>query len=83
MHARDLISSQLVKLGVDNSPALMLHASIRKMGPIQGGPGILLDLLVELLPESSVLVMPLGANDEEPFDAKTSATENSRRRENR
>lgn len=75
MHTRDLISSQLVKLGIDSLPALMLHAGIRKIGPIQGGPGILLDLLVEILPESSVLVMPLGSNDDELFDAKTSAAE--------
>lgn len=75
MHTRDFIRSQMVSLGVNNSPALMLHASLRKIGLIQGGPEVLLDVIVETLPENSALLMPLGADDREPFDMKTSLAE--------
>ncbi len=75
LHTRDFIKSQLIKLGVGHYPALMLHASLRKIGPIQGGAEALLDILIETLPDNSALIMPLGSNDGESFDAKKSAAE--------
>lgn len=75
LHSRSFIKSQLIELGIGNSSALMLHASIRKIGPIQGGAEALLDIILGILPENSALLMPLGSNDGETFDAKRSVAE--------
>ena len=50
----------------------MVHASLRKVGPIQGGADALLDALIETLGPRGTLLMVLGADDAEPFDASSS-----------
>jgi len=69
------LRDDLSELPIAKVSAVMLHASLRKIGPIQGGPEVLLDVILELLPEDSPLLMPLGSNDNEPFNAKTSPAE--------
>jgi len=71
----NFLISQLLDLGVDKCSALMLHVSLRKMGPLPGGAEALLDLLEQLLPEDSAIVMPLGAEPGGPFNAKTTPAE--------
>ena len=75
MNTSALIRSQLLELGVDKSSALMVHASLKKIGPIQGGPNELLNTILEVLPNKSALVMPLGSNDDDVFDAEQSPAE--------
>lgn len=53
----------------------MLHVSLRKIGPIQGGPEVLLDVIEAILPENSALLMPFGAEPGGPFDANTTPAE--------
>lgn len=69
------LRTQLIELGVNKCNALMLHASLRKMGPIQGGAEALFDLLEDLMPKESAIVMPLGAEPGAPFDANTTPAE--------
>lgn len=46
----------------------MVHASLRKVGPVVGGADTLLDALLETLTPKGTLLMVLGANEDEPFD---------------
>lgn len=50
----------------------MVHASVRKIGPLEGGADALLDALIQALGPGGTLLMVLGADDEEPFDALSS-----------
>lgn len=62
---------QLKDLGVGSCPILMVHASLRKTGPIDGGAETLLDAVLDVLGEDGTMVMPLGATEKHPFDALT------------
>jgi aminoglycoside N3'-acetyltransferase len=71
--SRANIVRQLEALGVPASVPLMLHASLRKVGPVEGGADGLLDALVEVLGPGGTLVMPLGSREDDvAFDARTS-----------
>lgn len=61
-----------MRLGVPAATPLMVHASLRKIGPIAGRAEALLDALIESLGPRGTLLMILGADDEEPFDALSS-----------
>lgn len=68
---RATLMAQLTRLGVRAATPLMVHASLRKIGPLEGGAEVLLDALIETLGPRGTLLMVLGADDEEPFDALT------------
>lgn len=70
MLTRQDLALQLAGLGVGSAPLLMVHASLRKIGPIEGGAGALLDSLFEAMAPNGTLVMPLGADLSAPFDAQ-------------
>lgn len=72
MIGRATLADQLTRLGVQPASSLMVHASLRKVGPIDGGADALLDALIETLGPRGTLLMVLGADDEEPFDALSS-----------
>lgn len=69
MIGRATLADQLTRLGVQPASLLMVHASLRKLGPIDGGADALLDALLQALGPRGTLLMVLGADDEEPFDA--------------
>jgi aminoglycoside 3-N-acetyltransferase len=69
------LTDQLTLLGVEPGASLMVHASLRKIGPIEGGADAVLDALIEALGPGGTLLMILGADDEEPFDALSSPVE--------
>ncbi len=71
MHTRKTIITELEKLGLQNYPAVMIHTSMRKVGEIEGGADTLIDALLQTLGPLGNLVMVLGADDDEPFDALT------------
>jgi aminoglycoside 3-N-acetyltransferase len=75
MIARSTLLGQLKSLGVCEGATLMVHASLRRTGPIDGGADALLDSLFEAIGPDGTLVMPLGADDDEPFDARSSPAE--------
>jgi aminoglycoside N3'-acetyltransferase len=66
------LAGQLTRLGIQPAAPLMVHASLRRIGPIAGGADTLLDVLSELLGPRGTLLMLLAADNEEPFDALTS-----------
>lgn len=53
----------------------MVHASLRKTGPVEGGATAVLAALLETLGSGGTLVMVLGADDEEPFDVRSTPAE--------
>jgi aminoglycoside N3'-acetyltransferase len=69
---RATLLRQMEALELDSYTPLMVHASLRKVGPIVGGADALLDCLLETLGPNGTLLMVLGADDEEPFDPLTS-----------
>lgn len=69
MYSIESIVRQLEDLGLQNYSAVMVHSSMRKIGKLEGGAEALIDALVEALGPQGNLVMVLGADDEEPFDA--------------
>jgi aminoglycoside N3'-acetyltransferase len=56
--------ADLGRLGVRNGDALMVHASLRAVGPVAGGAGGLLDALAHAIGPGGTLFMTLGALDE-------------------
>ena len=56
----DLVAD-LHRLGVREGDALMIHASLRKIGPVEGGPTGVLDALDTAVGPDGTLVMILGA----------------------
>ncbi len=67
--------SQLRELGFSGKTPVMVHASLRKLGPIEGGADSLIDTLREVQGPRGTLLMPLGAEEDSPFDAFTSRAE--------
>jgi aminoglycoside 3-N-acetyltransferase len=68
---RTTLLHQMETLGVASYTPLMVHASLRKVGPIVGGADTLLDCLLETLGANGTMLMILGADDEEAFNALT------------
>ncbi len=75
MLSRAALINQLADLGVGGRTPLMVHASLRRVGPIEGGADTLLDALFESLGPDGTLLMALGADGEVPFDALMSPAE--------
>jgi aminoglycoside N3'-acetyltransferase len=72
MTAQDDLHRQLTALGVRRGDALMLHVSMRAVGPVPGGADGLLDALQSAVGAEGALMMVLYADDEACFDARTS-----------
>lgn len=62
------IEHDLLALGVKPNSVLMVHASMRKMGPVVGGAEAVLESLLKLLTPKGTLLMMLSADPDEPFD---------------
>lgn len=65
---RDQLGLQLGALGVRAGDIVMIHASMRKVGPVAGGAAGLIDALRDTVGPTGSLLMVLSAVDE-PFDA--------------
>lgn len=72
---REAIVADLAGLGIGLCTPIMVHASLRRIGPIEGGAGTLIDSLSEAQGGSGTFVMPLGSRDGDLFDALTSPAE--------
>lgn len=64
MHTRDNILSDLRALGVRPGAIVMAHASLRAIGPVEGGAEGVLDALEEAVAAGGALMMVLGASNE-------------------
>lgn len=72
MITRETLTNELALLGVRHGMTLMVHASLRRVGPIEGGADALLDALFAALGPDGTLIMIMSADDDDPFDAMTS-----------
>lgn len=72
MVTSESLHQQLIALGVDQLKLLMVHVSLRKTGPIDGGGNALLDAIIKALGPKGTLLMVLSASDRAPFDALSS-----------
>ena len=61
---------ELRALGVRRGVTLMVHASLRRLGPVPGRADGVLDALRGALGPEGTLVMVLGADPDEPFDVE-------------
>jgi len=68
---RHTLVEQFKHLHVHSCPILMVHASMRKTGPIEGGAATLIEAILEALGSKGTMIMPLGATEKQPFDAQT------------
>lgn len=63
------LAGQLRALGVTVGDVLMIHASMRRVGPVECGALGLIDALREAVGLPGTLLMVLSADESEPFDA--------------
>lgn len=63
------LTAQLRTLGVEAGDTLMVHASLRAVGPTEGRADGLLDAILAAVGPAGTLVMALDADADEPFDA--------------
>jgi aminoglycoside N3'-acetyltransferase len=61
--------AELRALGVRRGGALMIHASMRRVGPVEGGAAGVVSALQEAVGPDGTLLMVLSADEDEPFDA--------------
>lgn len=67
--AKHIVRDQLLDLGVQPGGVLIVHTSFRETGPIEGGPGGLIEALRQALGHGGTLVMPsMTYDDDNPFD---------------
>lgn len=71
MLSRSDLEQQLADLRIGECQLLMVHASLRRLGPVEGGAEGLLDGLMTALGPAGTLVMPMGADDSGPIDCHT------------
>ena len=61
--------TDLKKLGIASGDTLMLHASVKAIGWIVGGPDIVIQALLDVLGPEGTLMMYVGWEDS-PYDLK-------------
>lgn len=72
MHSIKSLEKQFGQLGLSGAAEpLMVHASLRRVGPVEGGAAGLLDALFDCLGPDGTVLMIIAANDSLPFDAAT------------
>ena len=68
MHEVVQIKDELAQIGVSRGDVLMVHASLRGLGPIRGGAESLIDTISQALGPEGTMLMVLGADPAQPFD---------------
>jgi aminoglycoside N3'-acetyltransferase len=63
-HSREALAQDLRRLGVRTGDTVMVHASLRAIGPVEGGPGGVLDALEEAVGPQGTLLMILSAKND-------------------
>ncbi len=71
MHSPDLLQAQLRALGVRAGDVLMVHASLRRLGPVHGRADGVIDAILGAVGEGGTMLMVLDAIGGVPFDAAT------------
>ncbi|MFC4453707.1 AAC(3) family N-acetyltransferase [Deinococcus sonorensis] len=69
---RETLIRDLQSLGVHPGLTLMVHASLRRLGPVEGGADAALDALFSVVGPTGTVLMLLAADDRVPFDSLAS-----------
>lgn len=64
MHTVDRIGDDLRRLGVAQGDVLMVHASLRAIGPVDGGAAGVLDAIETVIGAQGTILMTMGARDD-------------------
>jgi aminoglycoside N3'-acetyltransferase len=64
------VTESLRKLGLGAGESVMIHASMRRVGPVDGGAAGVIAALRAAVGPSGTLLAVLGADADEPFDAQ-------------
>ena len=67
--ARAQLVAEFAALGVRPGDAIMMHTSMRAIGPVEGGAAGVIDALCAAVGPTGTLLMVLGADEDAPFDA--------------
>lgn len=73
--AADALKEKLIRIGVRRGSILMVHSSMTQFGYMQGGPKMVVDVLLDLLGPRGTLAMPTHSNNVlgmPPYDPETS-----------
>lgn len=65
------LTAQLKRLGLRSGDVVMTHAGMRKVGQVEGGAQGLIEAQLEAVGPSGTLLMVLGADEDDAFDAQT------------
>jgi aminoglycoside 3-N-acetyltransferase len=57
MHTKESLVKQLEQLGIDRKGTLLVHSSLKSMGPVEGGADTVLDVLMDYM-KDGLLVLP-------------------------
>lgn len=72
MRAPEDLAAEMARLGVTPGRAVMVHASLRKIGPVAGGPaGVVRALDVAVGPDGGLMMVMGSDKDDDPFDPLT------------
>jgi aminoglycoside 3-N-acetyltransferase len=67
----DTLIAELLSLGVEPGGVLVVHTAFSRVGPVEGGPRVLIEALRAALGPAGTLVMPsLSDDDDRPFDVR-------------
>ena len=69
--SQDQVASELADLGVIPGDVIMVHASLRRVGPVEGEAVGLLDSIRGAVGPIGTVVMIIAADDDQPFDHRT------------
>lgn len=69
------LTEQLSKLGLLHGELVMVHASLRKLGPVEGGAQGVIHSILKAIGEEGTLVMPLGSKTDDVFNANESPSD--------
>ena len=66
MYTKVQLLAQSRELGLSSGDSVMVHASLRAVGRMLGGPDVLIDALTETVGPAGTMMMYVGC--EQPFD---------------
>ena len=63
MHTLDTLSRDLLKLGVSDGDGVFVHASMKSIGPSEGGPSVIVQALLQSVGKTGLIGMPGFSTD--------------------
>ena len=68
---RSVLTTQLKRLGLRLGDVVMTHASMRRVGKVEGGARTIIEAQLDAVGPTGTLLMVLGGDEDDPFDAGT------------